>query len=752
VTVQLTPGFLFSSIQKNKMLGFTPKILLNHGDTRSIELARQQCLARLKIKDDDPDALYFLGMAESYQANYAQAISVFERLLEAGYESDELFLNLSIAYMNAGYMEKSEGILVHIIDSKPASSLVKYGLGMLCQRREEYEQALDYFKAVPLHDVNSYLALTGSGDACRKLGQFTQAIKLYRSALAQRPDYLRAVNHLGLLLLAMGFSREALEYCQQAVAMDPEVANNHLYLGQCLWSLDCLDEAMDAYASAFECDPESVPIAVQIGQSFQELTELQHAEFWYKKALSKEPENLEGRIGLAQLCGEREEPNQGIKLLLPLTQEDGISVTSLKVLARLHWDEGNIDEACEVLNRALIQEPENVSLHHLMGALLSSSGDMGSAEAHFRRALKLNPKYIPALSGLAVKLKSNTDSAIIDSINAILQRDDLTERARASLHNGLTYFFDGKGDAVNAAKHLSAANQLNWSFRSKRGWSYSREAHQAFVDNLISYFDGVYFDSMNDKPGSYSEIPVFVVGMPRSGTTLTEQILSSHSSVLGVGERPYLGRSFHAAQALSIEKHEDEFSIFENMQKNVIKGIADEYLQQLEYLKEFNGHETAIRVVDKMPDNYQFIGWLITLFPNARIIYCNREVRDIGLSCWMTQFRSIRWANDLENIAHRLLQHKRLMKHWEQVLPGKIYTVNYEHLVKDQEAESRKLIENLGLEWEEQCLEFFNSKRLVRTASVDQVRKPIYTSSLNRWEPYKKVLQPMLEILDKHGL
>jgi hypothetical protein len=162
-------------------------------------------------------------------------------------------------------------------------------------------------------------------------------------------------------------------------------------------------------------------------------------------------------------------------------------------------------------------------------------------------------------------------------------------------------------------------------------------------------------------------------------------------------------------------------------------------------MKDKAGLPDAERVVDKMPDNYSLLGWILTLFPNAKIIHCRRDPRDVALSCWMTQFGAIRWASHKEHLVHRIAQYQRLMAHWREVIPGKFIELDYEHLVANQEAESRRLIDGLGMEWEPECLSFYDSDRLVRTASITQVRQPIYNRSVAKWERYAPYLSDLFD-------
>ncbi len=238
-------------------------------------------------------------------------------------------------------------------------------------------------------------------------------------------------------------------------------------------------------------------------------------------------------------------------------------------------------------------------------------------------------------------------------------------------------------------------------------------------------------------------MPVFVLGMPRSGTTLTEQILSSHPLVHGAGETetfPEVNRSI--AQQLDYAKPSPECM-------TLIDGkMVEEYSAR--YLQELALHcPTAARITDKFPHNFLEIGLIKTLFPEARIIHCQRNPLDNCTSLFFHDFTTFKASFNLTELGKYYLQYQRLMKHWEKLFPGEIFTVQYEDLVADQERVSRQLIEYIGLDWDENCLDFQHNERNVLSPSNMQVRQPIYESSVNRWKLYKKELQPLIEVLQQ---
>ena len=238
---------------------------------------------------------------------------------------------------------------------------------------------------------------------------------------------------------------------------------------------------------------------------------------------------------------------------------------------------------------------------------------------------------------------------------------------------------------------------------------------------------------------SDSELPVFVVGLPRTGTTLIEQILAGHSRVFGAGEI----KLAHETMDALARQGSDSIEGLRRLDRQTTHDLALRHLERLRTLD-----RAALRIVDKLPSNYFFLGLLTSLFPRARFIHCRRDLRDVALSCWMTLFREIRWANDHQHIASRFREHQRMMEHWRKVLPVPLLEVDYEETVTDLEGVARKLVAWCGLEWEPGCLEFHRGKRVVRTASAVQVRRPVFRTSVGRWRHYEQALSPLFAQLE----
>jgi hypothetical protein len=243
--------------------------------------------------------------------------------------------------------------------------------------------------------------------------------------------------------------------------------------------------------------------------------------------------------------------------------------------------------------------------------------------------------------------------------------------------------------------------------------------------------------------GLATERPIFIVGLPRSGTTLTEQILARHSQVFGAGELSFAHEGFESLPE-RMGQHAPAFECLGRLDRATAQLVAERHLDRL------NEYEAqARRVVDKLPDNYLYLGFLAALFPKASFIHCRRDLRDVAISCWMTDFRQIRWACHPEHIVSRFQAYERLLEHWRQVLPVPVLEVDYEETVADLERVARRLVAWCGLDWEPACLSYHEARRPVRTASVTQVRQPIYQHAVARWKHYEHALGPLLARLNR---
>ena len=383
--------------------------------------------------------------------------------------------------------------------------------------------------------------------------------------------------------------------------------------------------------------------------------------------------------------------------------------------------------------------------HCDLGTLQQEMGDFEPAHISFREALRQDPRHAGARAALATLLRGQLPEGDMEAMKQLLADPLLNEGKRASLHYGLAQVLDARAKYADSAEHLRLANSYERDWRQKRGQGYDPGDHTRFVNRLIATFTPAFFDAVRGW-GSESVRPVFIFGLPRSGTTLVEQILASHLQVHGAGELRLARDGFDALASARIQiastYDERAFEAVAGLDRVMVQILAERHLAKLHAMS-----PSAARVTDKTPDNYLYLGLLATLFPRATFIHCRRDLRDVAVSCWMTAFRHINWANDFEHIGARFQDYQRLMAHWDRTLPVSLMQVDYEQIVGDLERVARQLVHACGVEWQPACLAFHQTPRPVRTASVTQVRQPIYGGSVARWKHYEPALKPLFRRL-----
>lgn len=425
---------------------------------------------------------------------------------------------------------------------------------------------------------------------------------------------------------------------------------------------------------------------------------------------------------------------ESIYLDILTSEPDNPDAVHLLGLIRSEQDEN--DAAVELIEKAIGINPMAAPFHHNIAGIYRRMGRLEEAEAEFRKAIELKADYGEAYQGLAEMVKFEKSDPLIAQILQQLQNREMDKSLRCYFHFAAGKFYDDVGSYDVAFRHYQAGNKDadkpfdNAEFRQQ-------------IKNTIYLFDQKLVDR-NRGMGSPSEQPVFIVGMPRSGTTLVEQILASHSMVFGAGELNDM--KFVARLASEISRIRQGYPLcVPGVSPSGYEVLAKDYLARTAIHNEDGSYK---RVIDKHPLNFQFVGLILQMFPNARIIHTVRDPLDTCLSCFFQNFtKGQHYSFDLQSLAHFYADYSRLMEHWEMLYPGKILTLKYEKVLLDQEAETRRLLEFCGLEFEAQCLDFHKTDRVVKTASFLQVRKPIYKSSQNRWRCYTSQLSEVAAIL-----
>jgi Tfp pilus assembly protein PilF len=611
--------------------------------------------------------------------------------------------------------------------------------GNLAHAERLYRQVLDI-------NPDHVDALHLLGFLCSQLGQSEQAVELVGRAVEVSPNFAEAHNSLGTLLEKQGKLEDAARSYRRASALRPELEHVHNNLGQVLASQGRLPEARASFEQALRLRPDFakarrnlVHTLTRQGIALRQLGNIAEAITCYRDALLVDPAFVHARSNLGMALLEREEWAEAARCFHQSLELDPRHAEAHNGLGLIHNEQGRQQEALASFQAAIEIRPAFPSALINLGKLHEQEGRLDAAETAFRQAIAADPAHVPARSRLAALLRGRLPDGDRDLLEQLLSRATIPDGDRAAAHFALAQVYDSRGLYPQAARHSQCANSLRLDFWRMRNETYHPAEHRLFVDRSIAVLTPEYFRRVN-RLGLDAERPVFVFGLPRSGTSLIEQILASHSQVFGGGELPFVERAF--GSLTSETGQVSPLEALRDIDAETIDRVGRQHLEQLLRL-----NSTAQHVVDKMPENYLYLGFIATLFPRARLIHCRRDFRDTAVSCWMADFLKIRWASDPHHIATRFHEYERLMAHWRDVLPMSLYEVQYEELVGDLEGTSRRLIEWCGLDWEPACLEFHKTNRPVRTASAAQVRQPLYKHSVERFKHYDGLLPELFGAL-----
>ncbi|MFL6726117.1 MAG: tetratricopeptide repeat-containing sulfotransferase family protein [Sphingomicrobium sp.] len=546
----------------------------------------------------------------------------------------------------------------------------------------------------PLHaDAHIQLAKLLRQDA-----KDEEAIEALKAALEFAPDSAAAYNDLGLIYLDTNKEAEAAECFDHAVELDPAMAIAHFNKALALEARGMRSEAIAAFRNVVAVDANFAEAYAKLGNLLLQNNDHAAAFDMFRRAVEAKPESA-----TAWLC-------------------------QAKILA----EEGKAAAAEETVRKAIELQPQNGDAHAWLGSILMELGRFEDAAAASDLAIALNRRQLSGYHQLVNARKlAERDRPLIAQMEWLLKEGGLPEHGRIDLGFALGKAYDDYGEYVNAIGYFDEANRLKHKQTSADTAVYAN--FSARVDWQIANFNADYF-SRNAAVGADWEAPILIVGMPRSGTTLVEQILSSHPSIGAGGELAFW------------RDHLSGFRMDKGRRVDPawVQSTAREYQALLEELC-----PGALRITDKMPQNFNFIALIRVVFPRARIIHCMRNPIDTCLSIYFQNFaRNVDFAYHRRDLVSFYRQYQRLMTHWRSVLPSdSLFEVQYEQLVQDPEPLTRKLIDFCGLQWDDACLHHERNLRPVRTASLWQARQPVYRTSVARWQNYRPWLGELEEFL-----
>ena len=613
-------------------------------------------------------------------------------------------LNEAIEQHQRGNLQQAEQACHQILQMYPKNADVLHLYGLLLHQKGDHKSAIKYMKRAIKIQNNNPMFFNNLGIVYKVIGKMDEARFAFEKAVRLDKNLADAYNNLGSIYQEQGKLSEALSAYEQALKLNPQYMMAYTNLGNIYLLQDKYEKAREINKQALALDPDFVTAHINLGVICQAEGNFDIAKAHYERAIEIDPKQIDAYTNLANIY---------------LLQDQ-------------------YEKAREINNKALALDPDFATAHSNLGVIYQAEGNFDLAIDHYKHAIEIDPKQVDAYFGLAT-LKNNAvdKNKLIAQAEKLLTDRDINQRNKARLHFVLGKLKDDNGSYDEAFVHYKTGNDIKHSVSK-----YQLKKHEYEAKKLVEYFTPALINKFSAY-GSDSELPVFILGMPRSGTTLVEQIISSHPRVRAAGEQGFFVRAANKMSAY-LETQKDYPNCLDELNQSTAGMICDEYLNLLT-----NYSSEALRITDKMTANFLHLGMINMLFPRAHVIHCHRNPVDTCLSIYFQDFMSeVPYAYDLEEIGHYYCQYEHIMTFWKVNLSIPIMDIAYEDLIDNQIEQSRELIEFIGLEWDERCLDFYKTKRAVLTASNWQVRQPVYKSSVNRSEHYLKYITPLIKALD----
>jgi tetratricopeptide (TPR) repeat protein len=563
------------------------------------------------------------------------------------------------------------------------------------------------------------------------------SIEQLQQAINQQPENTELRFQLALAYREQGKLQEAISCLRELLKLDANFANGYFCFAVCL---------------SMALEQQLIPDA-QVNQTKQDIVGL------YSKGLSIAPSNLAARYNLALFYHQQGAIEQAVDCYQTISQQDAHNPDVWSNLGACYQAMHDVEQAEQCYEKALAIEPEHLAANSAMIGMLDTKGEVEHALAKLETLIGKYPGKIELLMPYAQLLKQQGRAE--QGIDALNQLDvtTLPKQQQAFYYYTLGDLFDDVAQFDNAFSAYRSANQL----MDRR---FSVEEFDQYHQQLANFFTA---ETIAQLPEAQSKAttktiapqPIFIIGMPRSGTSLVEQVLASHTQVYGAGELKYLGiqtqqltpvSELTSGLGLNLTKQYPEALCELNPEQ--LSLLAEQYQQQISQLAKADplaADKTELKfVTDKMWQNFEYLPYIAKLFPKAKFIHCRRHPYDVALSCYFQSFGSSgpAFSYDLKQIAHYYQAYEQLMSQWQPLFEDRIYRINYQDMVDDFENNAKALVEFVGLEWQAQCADFYKTKRQVKTASYAQVRQPIYRKALNRYQNYQAYLEPLKPLAD----
>ncbi|WP_158754111.1 tetratricopeptide repeat-containing sulfotransferase family protein [Dyella sp. S184] len=611
------------------------------------------------------------------------------------------------------------------------------------------------------------------GASLKPQGRMLEAAAAQQQAVALLPGDTSAHYNLGNSLMALGRTAEAADSYRRAVALKPDYAEAHCNLGNALGAQDRLLDAAASYRQALAIQPDLIEAHARLGHALMAIDRPGEAEQHFLHVLAARPNDTQVHNSLGVMYrsqGRAVDAEACYCRVLAMTPD---SAEAHNNLGNALHDQGRTDEAESCYRQALSINDAIAEPHFNLGNILRHQNQQIAAERSYRRALEIEPNYLMALNNLGLCLKKQgrleEASACFEAAIAIkpdflqshcnlapfrtyaaddahlrLFEEQQHQLPTLPITGRISYWFALGKMREDACRYDDAFNAYAEGNRLQHAqFPHDEPREMALIERLQAVFSAAFMASHPKPVYAADKAPIFIVGMPRSGTSLIEQILSSYPGIHGAGELTDLGDVVHSISAKAGASAYPE--IAGNLSTDEFRRLGNAYIARVWQLATH-----AECITDKLPANFLHVGMIHLMLPHAKIIHAMRDPMDSCFSCYSRLFESnnLDFAYDLGTVGRYYTRYIQLMQHWHHVLPaGTVLDLRYEDMVADTEGQARRLLDYLGLPWDERCLDFHQNKRIVKTASIAQVRKPIYRSSIARWKHFEARLGPLLDIV-----
>ncbi len=680
-----------------------------------------------------------MQLAEQHQASgqLPESEAVLRRILQVQPQHAPALHLLGVIAHQAGNIEMATQLIAQAIEIQPSTALFRSNICEMYRQMGNLDAAIKHGEeAIKLNSGNAS-AHSNLGIVWYDKGELDKAEACQKKALTIHPSLVAALNNMGSIYRDKKKLDTAEEYYQKVLSIAPQHLESMNNLGAVLTEKEQPEKSLELIQQALNLNPDYADAHHNIAIAWLMLEQEDKAQASFQREIQLRPNKAAPYLGLGQILLNQKNTNEA-EAMASKAQELAPEDAKVHCLwGDIHTQNGFPDQAGKDYAHALKLDPDMEAAHLSLGHLLMEQGDMDAAKTSFSRALKINTDSMGAQLALvqANKVKEG-DEHMASLVEEGKKIDSMLETKAMSLHFALGKCFDDTKQHDLAFEHFSKGNNL----RRKR-IEYSADANNQYAKNICSFFSRENIDNLRSDACS-SKLPIFVLGMPRSGTTLTEQIIASHPDVYGAGELPdLLNLSNHPKGTNGAEYPQSMMGVTQAE----LKILGERYIDGIQ-----KRNPSAKRITDKMPANFACLGLIHLMLPHAKVVHIKRNPVDTCLSNYSKLFghKSQPQSYNLTELGLYYRNYAKLMEHWRNVLPeGAFYEVQYEDLVADNETQARALIDYCDLEWNDDCLNFHKTKRIVRTASITQVRQPIYNSSVERWRKYEAHLEPLLDAL-----